>query len=104
MAQHKKSFNVDVDSALSDAFSAQVDERGYTKYRAIEGALRAYMAMPTELQVRLISATSTDDIYTMLVELLLEAEILHRLDGLGPAKAQFLEMLSTAKARTSQKM
>jgi len=52
MAMHKKSFNVDVDEELSDGFSAQVDKRGYTKYRAIEGALRAFMSLPPEEQVK----------------------------------------------------
>jgi len=55
MAMHKKSFNVDVDEKLSDEFSAQVEQRGYTKYRAIEGALRGFMVLSAENQVRLIS-------------------------------------------------
>ena len=54
MVMHKKSFSVDVDEELSDAFTGQVDVRGYTKYRAIEGALRVFMALPPELQVELM--------------------------------------------------
>lgn len=58
MAMHKKTFTVDVDDELSEAFSAQVDVCGYTKYRALEGALRAFMAIPPEAQVALMSNSS----------------------------------------------
>jgi len=52
MAMHNKSFNVDVNENLSDEFSNQISERGYTKYRAIEGALRAFMALSPAEQVQ----------------------------------------------------
>lgn len=55
MGNQQKNFNVNIDETLSDAFSAQVEQRGYTKYRAIEGALRGFMALSAENQVRLIS-------------------------------------------------
>lgn len=54
---HKKTFTVDVDEELSEAFSKQVDERGYTKYRALEGSIRAFMAIPADIQVKLMSNT-----------------------------------------------
>lgn len=57
MTMHKKTFTVDVDEELSEAFSAQVDERGYTKYRALEGAIRAFIVIPAEIQVKLMSNT-----------------------------------------------
>jgi len=52
---HNKSFNVDVNENLSDEFSNQISERGYTKYRAIEGALRAFMALSPAEQVQWMS-------------------------------------------------
>lgn len=55
MGLNKKSFSVDINEKLSEAFSSQVAERGYTKYRAIEGALRAFMSLPAEEQVRLMT-------------------------------------------------
>lgn len=55
MGTQQKNFNVNIDAQLSDGFSAQVEQRGYTKYRAIEGALRGFMALSAEDQVRLIS-------------------------------------------------
>ncbi|MHC4207359.1 MAG: hypothetical protein ACYSTT_22110 [Planctomycetota bacterium] len=102
MAMHKKTFTVDVDDDLSEAFSAQVDERGYTKYRAIEGAMRAFVALPPEVQVSLMS-NKIDDTYGVIVRSLLEKEVLAHLDTLGPTKAKFLAMLKQAKAQEGRK-
>ena len=100
----QKNFNVNVSEKLSDAFSAQVDERGYTKYRAVEGALRAFIALPAELQVQLISnAKSESDVYAMLVRGLVETEIAKHLDDLGPAKEKFLALLKQATAKKPRK-
>jgi hypothetical protein len=41
----KKAFTVNIDENISKQFSLWVIERGYTKYRAIEGALRAFMSL-----------------------------------------------------------
>jgi len=54
MAMHKNAFTVDVETELSEEFSNQVDERAYTKYRAIEGALRLFMALDPSWQVALM--------------------------------------------------
>ncbi len=51
MAMHDKSFNVDIPPAVSQAFSEHVDQQGYTKWRAIMGAVKAYMALPADIQV-----------------------------------------------------
>lgn len=56
MANERKAFTVEVNSDLSKQFSAQTEQRGYFKYRAIEGALRAFMALPAEEQVSLMFA------------------------------------------------
>lgn len=45
----RKAFTVEADEELSSRFSDQVIERGYTKYRAIEGAVRLWLTLtPTE--------------------------------------------------------
>ncbi len=103
MKKEQKNFNVNVDADLSDAFSTQIDQRGFTKYRAIEGALRGFMSLPEHLQVRLIAASKVDDIKTILVEGLLESEIARHLDKLGPPKAKFLALLKQAKEPSSRK-
>ena len=102
MVMNKKSFNVDVSDEVSELFTAQTSGRGYTKYKAIEGALRAYMALPREIQV-LLNEGNTKDVYAMLVEGLVDREILKRLAELGPAKTEFLALLRQAKGKVSQK-
>lgn len=104
MANSRKSFGVDIEETLSESFSAQIDERGYTKYRAVEGALRAFLVLPAELQVRLISVgNSSSDVYPMLVEGLLDVELAKALDNLGPDKQEFLALVRQAKAKVSRK-
>jgi len=94
-AQGQKNVNVNIDENLYDEFSTHTDQRGYTKYRAVEGALRVFMALPAEVQTQLIS-NSKKDIYAMLVRGLVETEISKHLDELGPAKEKFLVLLRQA--------
>lgn len=60
MVMHKKTFTVDVNDELSEAFTTQCDERGYTKYRALEGAMRAFISLPDEVQVSLMKSNNRD--------------------------------------------
>lgn len=52
--KNRKAFTVEADEELSKAFSEQVDGRGYTKYRAIEGAIRLWLTLTPHEQVELI--------------------------------------------------
>jgi len=87
--------NVNIDAALYDSFSEQTDERGQTKYRAVEGALRAFIALPAEVQTQLISDREKDT-YSILVQGLVDSEIQKHLDKLGPVKEKFLALLTQA--------
>lgn len=89
MAMHKKPFNVDVNDALSEAFSTLCDERGYTKYRALEGALRAFISLPDELQVALMKSTNQDT-YKLLVHGLRDIELIKGLQALTPEQRLIL--------------
>lgn len=102
MAMHKKTFTVDVDDGLSEAFSAQVDERGYTKYRALEGALRAFIAIPPEAQVALMSngAEAEDILLNSFRDMGLEVD----LQKLSPAqRVQILTLAKEAAKTISRK-
>lgn len=98
---HKKTFNVDIDDQLSEQFSNQIEERGFTKYRAIEAAIRAFLVLPSEVQVALMSNAA--DAYSILLRGLVEVEIQKHLDDLGPAKEKFLALLRQAKAKGPRK-
>lgn len=102
MAMHKKTFTVDVDDGLSEAFSTQVSKRGYTKYRAIEGALRAFMAIPPEAQVALMSngADAGEILLNVFRDLGLEVD----LKKLTPAqRVQILTLAKEAAKKVSRK-
>jgi len=42
---NRKAFTVDTNISLSELFTKQALERGFTKYRAIEGAIRCWLAL-----------------------------------------------------------
>ena len=96
MAMHEKAFNVDISDDLADKFSALAEKLAMHKYRVIEGAVRAFLVLPADVQVAVITADEGTDIHTILVEALLETEILKELDQLGPAKEKFLVLLRQA--------
>ena len=55
MAKSKKPMNVDMDGEIYDDFAELVEKAGYLKYRAVEAAFRAFMALPADVQVALMS-------------------------------------------------
>lgn len=102
MAMHKKSFSVDVDDELSKSFSKQVEDRGYTKYRALEAAIRAFLAIPSEAQVSLIEnkISAKDILLNAFRDMGLEAD----LQKLPPAqRAQILTIAKEAAKKVSRK-
>ena len=61
MANNKqKSFNVNIDEDVAELFDAQIEQRGFTKYRAVQGALRCWLALPSEVQVKLMELKDSD--------------------------------------------
>lgn len=82
-------FNVNVDEKIAEMFSTICDERGYTKYRAIEGALRAFISLPDELQVSLMKSTN-QDAYKLLVQGLRDIELIKGLQDLTPEQRLIL--------------
>lgn len=98
MAMHKKPFTVDINEKVSDAFSAQVEQRGFTKYRAIEGALRAFMVLPADLQVELIG-NEIPDVLCLIREKLLDADLISRLGKLAPEQRSQLVALAKEGAK-----
>ena len=76
----RKAFTVEANEELSKRFSEQVEERGYTKYRAIEGAIRMWLTLTPHEQVELIKGKtkpgadtpSKDEVYTEIEKLALQ--------------------------------
>jgi len=95
---HKKSFNVDVDDELSDLFSKQCEERGYTKYRAVEGSLRAWVVLSPDLQVLLMNSQITD-VAQLIKDKLLDAELLEKMESLSPGERHQLFSLAKQGAK-----
>jgi len=90
---NKKAFNVDVNLEVAEKFSGQVEDRGYTKYRAVEAALRAFIALPEEAQVKLMSNEMEPEI--VLIDTFREKALEYDLSKLSPA--QRVKVISLAK-------
>ena len=97
-----KNFNVNLGEKLADEFSAQISERGFTKYKAVEGALKAFMVLPPEIQSQLIS-NPLNKTKEILIRGLVEKEIQQHLDELQIPKDKFLALLKQAVQPKSQK-
>ena len=90
----RKAFTVEANEELSKEFEKQRLARGYTKYRAIEGALRLWLTLSPLEQVKWIEGNPkpvfSDDPT--------ENEILVDLDNLARAVSDVTEKIARAEA------
>ncbi len=56
----KKNFGGDIDVEVIKAFDLQVEERGYIKKRAVEGAAKFWIKLPAEVQTALMAGGFDD--------------------------------------------
>lgn len=105
MGTNQKSFTVDVPVEVSEVFSEHVDTQGYTKWRAVMGALKAYMVLPPEVQVFVNNPNTTvKQARKMIAQSYGDKLLLELLGKLTPHQQMFL--IETAKeiaAQLSQK-
>jgi len=103
MVNERKSVGIDINVELSNAFSEQLEERGYIKYRAVEGAIRAFMALPPELQVEIMSKPN-NDIYEILTVAFRDKDAQDFLSSLKPAdRKKVLALAKEALKSVSQR-
>ena len=99
----RKSFGGEVSEKLADAFIEYCDQRGLTKYRAIEGALRAFMALPPEVQVELMSNNDKNAL-EILTTAFRDADAEDFLRSLKPAdRTKVISLAKQAQKIASQK-
>jgi len=99
--EEKKTLNI-FDARIFDAFTNLVEVNGYTQYRAVEGALRAFMVIPPEAQVALMSnnAKAEDILLNTFRDLGLQVD----LQKLSPAqRTQILTIAKEAAKTLSRK-
>ena len=78
----EKNISAFINPSVSDRFSEQTDNRGQKKYRALEGSIRLWLSLPSEVQALLIAnpEIDIDGIYASLAERLqvaLRTELAH---------------------------
>jgi len=96
--EEKKTLNL-FDKAVFDAFTKLVEDNGYTQYRAVEGALKAFISLPDELQVALMKSPNCD-VYKLLIHTLRDIELSKALQSLTPE--QQMVLIESAKEVTKR--
>lgn len=100
----KKILSAELTEDVLDAFATYVYEHGYVKYRCLEAAMKAFMALPANVQSQLMKeACPQEKVRRIITEALLNLEIQKEIDSLGPARAEFLNLLLQAKAKVYRK-
>ena len=85
----EKNITAYIDPKVAEDFSKQCEKIGYQKYRAIEGALKAFISLPEELQVAMMKNTNQDT-YKLLVHGLRDIELIKGLQALTPEQRLIL--------------
>ena len=96
--EEKKTLNIFDEKVFSD-LTKLVEEKGYTQYRAVEGAIRAFIALPDELQVALMKGNN-QNVYKLLIHSLRDIELTKNLQALSPE--QRLVLIESAKEVTKR--
>ena len=97
MEKSKKPFTVDVGAELSEKFSAQVTRLGSLKGRAIEAAIKAFLALPEDAQTALMRDGDANDI---LNKAFCQAQLEADLQSLPEAQRNQLLALAKQAAKT----
>ena len=91
MGTNPKSFTVDVPPEVSRAFSDHADEQGYTKWKAVMGALRVYMVLSPDAQVCANNLNKTlTDLGAVMEKVYRDALLLKFLEALTPEQQAFV--------------
>ena len=101
----KKMFAAEISEFLADEFLRHCEQKRYLKFGAIEGALKTFMVLDSDLQVQLMASDlSIEDAKQIIHESIIDSQISKFLDALSDAEKQ--KVLADAKAykgKVSQK-
>lgn len=91
----KKPFTVDIWEDLSDEFEEFRVQAGFTKWQAISGALRAYMALPADVQVALNAPEMTvESAGKLIADKICDLERNRLLGKLAPDQVAYLREIT----------
>ena len=91
----KKPFTVDILEDLSEEFEDFRVNSGFTKWQAITGAIRAYMALPADVQVALNAPDMTVTVAGKLIaDKICDLERIRLLGKLDPDQVAYLQEIT----------
>lgn len=95
----EKNISAYVNPKVAEEFSEQSEERGYVKRKAIEGALKVFLSLPSEVQVAVMESRNSG-VYKILIQKLRDIELTRNVEALSPE--QRLVLIESAKELTKR--
>lgn len=95
----EKNVSAYVDPKVATAFTELADGKGYVKRKAIEGALKVFLSLPSEVQVAVMESRNSS-VYKILIQKLRDIELTKNLEALTPEQTQVL--IESAKELTKR--
>ena len=101
----KKILSAELSEEILDHFTDHTIERGYVKYRGIEGAMKAFMAFPPKIQAELMrESLPQEKVANLLVIELLNEQTINFLAQLSPQdRLSVLNQAKKASKKASRK-
>ncbi len=69
-----KQMGADLAVELVDKFQAQIEQRGFKKKRALQGAIELWLSLPDELQVFIISGSCGENVFEDLLRYIMKID------------------------------
>lgn len=88
----EKTLGADLPAELVNKFQTQTTQRGIKKRRALEGAVRLWLSLPSELKVFIISGDAGDDVFMGLLDYI-------KNDKIGKFREILMELLKKRMER-----
>ena len=102
---NKKTFSTEMSGAILDEFNSYVVQHGYVKYRAVEAAMKAFMAFPPDVQSALMQESKNQKgILNLIANGIIDKQILSQITHLLPEqKGHLFQEIKQLRAKVSRK-
>jgi len=78
-----KAVFANIDKNLAESFDKYIEDRGYTKYRALQTAIKIYMCLPNDV-LSACMESNAKDFYRVLLSAIQSRELTRRIQTMTP--------------------
>jgi hypothetical protein len=100
----KKILSTELTASIADEFTDYISDNRMIKYRALEGSMKLFQAVPLEVQTQAMKEScGVEDVLQLLIDSLLNYEALRLLSALPPQdRLSMIRQLKKAREKFSQ--